>query len=169
MAEEQPNQEQENEEEAQPKKSRKLLIVIVAVVLLGGLGGGYFFWQRSAAATPETEEAAETQPATEIGSFISLETFIVNLAGGDGRDFLRIGIELGVGGDADSDLAGAGGAPVPQIRDTILEVLTTLESEELLTAEGKQQLESDLLQALEERLGHLNVQEVYFDEFLVQR
>ena len=167
MAEEEKQAEQQDEE-AQPKKSRKLLLAIVAVVLLGGLGGGYYFWQQSSADPDAEDVAAETGSAAEIQTFIGLETFIVNLSGDDGREFLRVGVELGIGGDAAAEDLGAD-APIPQIRDTILGVLTTRESGHLLTAEGKEELKADLLHALQERLGHLDVREVYFNEFLVQR
>lgn len=156
------------ENKAENRKSRKLLLVIVLAVFLSGLGGGYFLWQQSTASAVEPEAGIEEEaPSAEVYAFLPLDTFVVNLAGAEGREFLRVGVELGLEHDpADGH---GGGAPVPQIRDTILAVLTTWSSDDLLTTEGKERLKADLLDALNKRLGHLGVQAVYFNEFIVQR
>ena len=59
--------------------------------------------------------------------------------------------------------------PTALIRDAILTVLSTWTSEALLTTEGKTKLKKGLVRALQKRVPELNVQEVYFNDFLVQR
>jgi flagellar basal body-associated protein FliL len=58
--------------------------------------------------------------------------------------------------------------PVALVRDTVLSVLSAARAEQLVQADGKRQLKSELLQALQERLPQLGVEDVYFTEFLVQ-
>ena len=48
-------------------------------------------------------------------------------------------------------------------------VLAQSRVDELLTAKGKTKLKEDLLHALQERIPALEVEEVYFTEFLIQR
>ena len=58
---------------------------------------------------------------------------------------------------------------VAEVRDTILSVLSEARVDDLLTAKGKAKLKQDLLQALQQRVPELAVEDVYFTEFLIQR
>jgi flagellar FliL protein len=64
---------------------------------------------------------------------------------------------------------GKGPAPNALVRDTILSILTATKPDDVMTAEGKKQLKQRLLDALQERAPELEVREVYFTEFLMQR
>jgi len=55
------------------------------------------------------------------------------------------------------------------VRDTILGVLMATKPDEVTSADGKKQLKQHLLEALQERAPELQVNEVYFNEFLLQR
>jgi len=96
---------------------------------------------------------------------LHLETFVLNLADPGQRSYLRVGIDLGLG----RELGRGESAPVGQVRDTILGVLSESKVDELTTAKGKTKLKEDLLHALQERVPGLGVEEVYFTEFLIQR
>jgi len=96
---------------------------------------------------------------------VHLESFVVNLSDPEGGRFLRVGIDLGV----DSPPASPAATPTARIRDTILAVLTTWRSDALLAPDGKQKLKAELLSGLREKVPELNVRDVYFTEFLVQR
>ena len=96
---------------------------------------------------------------------LHLESFVVNLSDPEGGRFLRVGIDLGV----DSPPASPAALPTARIRDTILAVLTTWRSEALLAPDGKQKLKAELLRGLREKVPELNVRDVYFTDFLVQR
>jgi flagellar basal body-associated protein FliL len=95
-----------------------------------------------------------------------LETFVLNLADPDQRSYLRVGIDLGLGRETGK---GENIPPVGQVRDAILSVLAQSRVDDLLTAKGKAKLKEDLLHALQERVPGLEVEEVYFTEFLIQR
>ncbi len=131
----------------------------VAVVVLALTAAGIFFWLG-----PEHSTNAAGGGAAE--STLALETFVVNLDGSGQRAYLRVGITLGSSQPFPRNRADA--IPTALMRDTILAVLATAQPEELLKLEGKRQLKEHLLNALQERVPQLAVNNVYFTEFLVQ-
>ena len=148
-----------------PKKSRKLLIVIIAlVVLLGGAGGAWFFLHHG-----KTAEAAPQENSPEYP--VHLETFTVNLADAEESHFLRITIDLGLGQapNGGGSEKGNGDFPTARVRDAIVSVLTVGKADVLMTPEGKAQLKHDLIEALQQKVPEIDVRDVYFTEFLVQR
>lgn len=103
--------------------------------------------------------------AAPVRSTLHLETFVLNLADPGQRSYLRAGIDLGLGRELGKDEA----VPVAEVRDTILSVLSEARVDDLLTAQGKAKLKQNLLQALQQRVPELVVEDVYFTEFLIQR
>jgi flagellar basal body-associated protein FliL len=132
------------------------MIFPVVVVVLVGLG--VWFW------SPRRAEPAPGA-AAPVRSTLHLETFILNLADPGQRSYLRVGIDLGLG----REIGKNENAPVAEVRDTILSVLSEARVDDLLTATGKAQLKQNLLQALQQRVPELAVEDVYFTEFLIQR
>ena len=98
---------------------------------------------------------------------IHMEPFVVNLA--DGRSYLRIGIDLGLENEQTKAKNELPSALVPVMRDSVITLLSTLESDDLLTPDGKTKLKQSLLKVLNERLPELKVREIYLNEFMVQR
>ncbi len=152
-----------------PKKSNTgLLIVIVALVaVLGGAGGAWFLLHQG-----KTAEAAPAAPVEKTPEYmVHLETFTVNLADPEESHFLRITIDLGLGHapkGAEGE-KGNGDFPTARARDAIVSVLTVGSAAPLMTPEGKAQLKRDLVQALQQKVPEIDVRDVYFTEFLVQR
>jgi flagellar basal body-associated protein FliL len=134
------------------KSGKKVLVALLALALLGG---GIFVWMRMSSAAPSDGQAAESPMA--------LDPFVVNLAG-EGRAYLRVSITLGLA----HALKKGEEMPVAPVRDTIVSVLSAARPEQLLAAEGKQQMKTALLDALRQRVPRLGVESVYFTEFLVQ-
>jgi flagellar basal body-associated protein FliL len=130
-----------------------LAIVVLAV--------GGWFWRADRAAGPGVPAATHL-----VKGSLHLETFVLNLADSGQRSYLRVGIDLGLGREMGR---GENATPVGEVRDTILGVLAQARVEDLLTAAGKAKLKEDLLHALQERVPGLEVEEVYFTEFLIQR
>lgn len=108
--------------------------------------------------------------APAVKEVLHLEGFVVNLADPQGDGFLRIGIDLGLGrsikGRGEKE---TGTVPTAQVRDVVLRVLTTYQSNDLLVPEGKIRLKQQLLESLQAAIPELAVREVYFTDFLVQR
>jgi len=154
-----PEEQQATAAETQPTKSRKTLMIgLLVFVVMTVTVGSKFLLQKSAAASHK-----DARPK----SVVHLESFIVNLSDHDDKAFLRVGIDLGV--DKDVKEGKAAMENVPNVRDAIIGVLTAYKSEDLLSAEGKRQLKDNLLKSLTERAPELEVREIYFTDFLVQR
>ena len=142
-------------DKSQPTGSKGVAFTVLAIALLA-VGARY--WNTSRAAPPA--EAVRT-----VKGALHLETFVINLADREQRSYLRVGIDLGLG----REIGKNENAPVGEVRDTILGVLALSKVDELLTAAGKTKLKQDLLRALQERVPALEVEDVYFTEFLIQR
>lgn len=159
-------QSEEQPKDDSPKKSsrRILLIAGLAVVVLAA-AGGFLFLRRAKAATPAPKPAEEAP--VEIKTILHLETFTVNMNDPEQKTYLRIGIDLGLASAAKGEAKGP--SPAALVRDTILSILMVAKPDEVTTAEGKNQLKQRLLDALQQRAPELEVREVYFTEFLIQR
>lgn len=142
---------------------RRTLAVVFGVIAVSGIVAWYLISAQQA-----ERQAADRLP-NSVRAVIHLENFIVNLNGSQESGFLRVGIDLGTALE-EKDLRADRGLPFqPRVRDAILSVLATRKSDDLLTPAGKDKLKQDLLQAIQTRLPELQVREVYFTEFLVQR
>jgi len=110
-------------------------------------------------------------PAPQIKGVVHLESSVVNLADPNENHFFRVGIDLGLANSSSAKEAkeAESAFAVARIRDCILSVLSTWTSEALLAPEGKKKLKDQLVGALRQRAPELDVQEVYFTDFLVQR
>lgn len=132
---------------AAPRGSRGkkwTLIAMVAVVLAGGgfaatrfLGGGD--------AVQAEAPAKKREPV-----FVSLEQFTVNLADEGGERFAQIGVTLEV---ADEHVDKALRAVMPSVRNSVLLLLSSKKSEELLTLDGKKQLAAQIADSAAAELG----------------
>jgi flagellar FliL protein len=141
---------------------RALAVAGSLIVAVGAVA--WFVWSSQAA----QRDSAVRAPGG-VRSVIHLDNFIVNLNGPQESSFLRVGLDLGSGLE-EKELREERGVPFkPRVRDVVLGVLATRSSDDLLTATGKSKLKQDLLQTLQERVPELQVREIYFTEFLVQR
>ncbi|MDE3180851.1 MAG: flagellar basal body-associated FliL family protein [Acidobacteriota bacterium] len=97
---------------------------------------------------------------------IKLDTFVVNLADQNNDAYLRLSVTLGLGKALPKEDNSS--VTVPEVRDTILGVLTAWQSSDLLAQGGKAKLKAQLLAALDKRDPGLDVQDIYFTDFLIQ-
>jgi flagellar basal body-associated protein FliL len=146
------------EDEKKTKKSKSKMGMGVAIPLVVLTGVGIWWWAGRGSQPPAT-------PPAGVRSTLHLETFVLNLADSEQRSYLRVGVDLGLNHEPKHGEE----APVAQVRDTILGVLSEARVGDLMTAVGKTKLKADLLHALQERMPQLGVEEVYFTEFLIQR
>ena len=176
------------------KKGKGKLVVLLVAALVLALGGGaaaYFFIGRDggnknkaakakAGEHGEHEDAAheeaeaESEPAHEP-AVVALPTFTVNLADKDSSRYLRTTLSLVVNDpEKAASLSGGGehkaaGEPVriAMARSAILELLTTKTAEELMTAEGKQELKKAIAERASKAF-RFKVNDVLLAEFVVQ-
>jgi len=150
------------------KKSKSIVSLIsflmVTLVVAGALG----YWWRAHHKPPVHEPPKKSE--AEVKAVMRLESFTVNLADKDTNGFLRVGIDLGLAKDIPGGKEGEEAARItPVLRDTVLGVLSSRNSEELLATDGRAKLKADLRAALQERVPEIGIQEIYFNDFLVQR
>ena len=136
--------------------------VAFGLLILGLVAGGGWWGCNDLPSPSDASASGDRRPPKAV---LHLESFVVNLSDAEGGRFLRVGIDLGV----DSPPASPAATPTARIRDTILAVLTTWRSDALLAPEGKQKLKTELLRGLRDKVPELNVRDVYFTDFLVQR
>lgn len=163
------------QEGAAPAKGKsKLLVILVAVFALlaaGGGGAAWFFHQKAAAGAEakggEGEDGKHAKKA-ESGkppTFMPLDNFTVNLAGGD--HFMQLGLVLQL---KDEETAEKVKAFLPLIRNKILLLLSSKAPEELQSPKDKQALVDELLANAREPLhaeGE-NVQAVLLGSMIIQ-
>jgi len=172
MAEEEKAMEK-SEEEIPPKKSfLKFIILGVIVIVLGA--GGYVGWSlfikgEKEVAKKETRisKSPSKKRKEELRISHPLESFIVNLMdkAGLGKRYLKVMIILELGNEEDKKIVER---HKPELRDTILLLLSSQSFNEINTMEGKIDLKQALLFRINQVLGEGIVHRIYFTEFVVQ-
>src|SRR5579862_18351 len=132
--------------------------LVLSFLVLAGIG--FWFWMNHA---NKLAQANQTDP---VRSVLHLETFVLNLADTDQRSYLRVGIDLELNQEAKH---AEETVPVAQVRDTILGVLGEARVSDLLKPGGKTELKQRVLQALQDRVPALGVEEVYASAQVDQR
>jgi len=134
--------EEKQAEEAPAKSNKKLIIIIAAVALLAGGGGAAFFMMK-----PSSEEGAHKEEVHEEvkPSFMTLETFTVNLVPDPGEQYLQADISLQI---KDPHAEEAIKEKMPLVKSSVLMVLSSKKSSEINTMEGKKALSKELVASL---------------------
>jgi flagellar FliL protein len=96
-----------------------------------------------------------------------LKSFIVNLADkkGVGKRYLKLTLEVEVAGEEQRALVNQ---KIPQLRDTILLMLSSRTIAEITSMEAKLELKQVLLARMNRAIGKNVIQRLYFTEFVVQ-
>ncbi len=159
-------------EEPGEKKGGLKKIIIIALILLVviALGvAGAIIWQARSSNAPagHAEQAAEEKHDEKPPVYEKLEVFTVNLSGGG--NYLQTEIALKV---ADVSVSEKIKARMPEIRNAIIELLSSKTQEELVTVQGKQKL-ADQIQAqvnglLEAKKPAEGTSKVLFSTFIIQ-
>jgi flagellar FliL protein len=147
-----------------------LILIIVLVVLLGGGGaaGWMLFNKHSKPATVDKTVADTAAPKrAEKPVFLDLDSFTVNLEGGD--RLLYVGMTLQLGDEATQEFLRA---HLPQVRNRMLMVLSGQDADALITSDGKQKLAESIRASLLKQFAGaqpaLLVDKVLFTQFIVQ-
>ena len=167
MAEEKESMKNDDEGKA-PKKSFFKWILLTGIVLFLVIGG-YFGWTlfmkggEGVAGIP----GPLLKMREEKRVIYPLNSFIVNLMdkSGLGKRYLKVTMKLEVGSDKDKELLEN---HTPQIRDTVLLLLSSLTFKEINSIEGKIDLKQSLISRINLVLGDGHVKKLYFSEFVVQ-
>lgn len=108
----------------------------------------------------EDEYDEEEEP---LGAIYPMETFIVNLSGG--QRFLRAEIQLEF---TEREVPSRFYARLVPIRDLLIKLLTTRSAEELSSSDGKDELREAIIMAVNQMMRKDQVKQVYFTQFIIQ-
>jgi flagellar FliL protein len=151
------------------KKIPKWLIIALAIFLLAGIGT---FASLKLLGKKNTQVVAEgendpkkDETNGEIGPMFPLDPFIVNLADGDGKRYLKLTMELELEEEKTSEELEKRSA---QIRDTVLTLLTSKTFVEIKDVAGKFKLREQITGRVNTHLKLGKIRQVYFTEFVIQ-
>ena len=157
--------EKEKGGETPPKKGSNMKWIIIGVVVLLVLGGsGFFGWKTFLNPAKDVSEGSSSM-RVEIGPLFPLDVFIVNLAGTAGERYLKVNLELEL---KNSSLIAELEKRKPQVKDTILLLLSSKTFEDVATFRGKTKIRSEITARLNGILAPGSIKKVYFTEFVVQ-
>jgi len=159
---------QKVDEDMARKKSKFKWILLLAIVLILGIGG-YFGWAfvmkggEGVAGIPDPLLKLKEDKTV----IYPLDSFIVNLmdSSGLGKRYLKVKMKLELSREKDKDLVDS---HTPQIRDTVLLLLSSLTFKDINSIEGKLDLKQSLITRINRVLGDGYVKKIYFSEFVVQ-
>ena len=161
------NEGKEPQEESVPKRKKvPINLIIIIILVLSFAGGGVYVW-KSGLLSGDSEEIAIEEQTTQqdIGPIYSLDTFIVNLVGGRNKNYLKAKIEIEVDSEKTIDEINK---RLPQVKDSILTMLSSKSNEDINTLEGKLQLRAEITSTLNQFLKSGKIKNVYFTDFIVQ-
>ena len=144
-----------------------LVLIILLVVLLGagGAAGWLLFGKHAEPGT--SDKTAAVAKRAEKPVFLDLDSFTVNLEGGD--RLLYVGMTLQLGDEPTQEFLRA---HLPQVRNRLLMVLSNQDAGTLITSDGKQKLAESLRASLMKQFAGaqpaLLVDKVLFTQFIVQ-
>ena len=140
---------------------RLRLLVIVAVI--AGVGLGYYFAANDGASA--IRALLEKPDVCQIGPVVTLDPFIVNLAGTRGERYLKTVLSL------ELTNARAAGAIEPlhvSIRDAIIAILSSMTLNDMEAPSAKEDLKQLIVAKANEIIGSPLVVRVYYQEFVMQ-
>lgn len=142
-----------------------ILVITLVVVLLGTAIALRFLTPGLIPGWGEKKAASSTSNGVDLGAIIELKPFIVNLADPGGNRYLRVVISLEL---ENADVEKEIDARRPQIRDTILTILSSQTRDDISYTEGHQRLKSIIAASINQFLTTGAVKSVFFSEFVIQ-
>lgn len=159
-------------EGAEAKKPIGMIIgIIVGLLVLGG--GGYyayinFFQEKPVEEKPaEGEEGKEEAPAEEdfLGVMLPMDPFVVNLAGSEGKRFLKVTIFLEL---STPEVHLEIKENIQKVTDSILILLSSKAFEDVYSVQGKFKLKDEITTRVNRFLVVGHIKDAYFTEFIIQ-
>jgi flagellar FliL protein len=157
-----------------PKRPRKLLWLMIGLLVLSigaAAAAAYLLWSPIGASDSSAgDQKKAEQPLRRTPIFLDITPFTVNINSSRGvGHLLYIGMSFKVGNIETRDVLEE---HMPQVRSRLLIALSGQKADELTSVEGKQQLASQLIAALQspplaEHQPELALEEVLFTDFIV--
>jgi len=181
MAEEEAGEEGGEAAGEEEKKGLPIKLILIVVGVLALAGGGYFaytnFFQEEA-----VEESAEKDKNGEeggegtdgeneeelppgVGVMFTMDPFVVNLAGSNGKRFLKVTATLEL---SSPEVNPEFEENLQKITDSILVLLSSKSFEDVYSVQGKFKLKDEITTRVNRFLVVGHVKDAYFTEFIVQ-
>ncbi|MDA0691999.1 MAG: flagellar basal body-associated FliL family protein [Nitrospinae bacterium] len=156
------------DDQAPAKKSSLKMIFILLVVLSALGGGGYYayitYFNEQAPAAVASKESAQ-QEAPNLGVMFPLDPFVVNLAGSEGKRFLKVTVSLELSAP---EVHVEVKENLQKITDSILVLLSSKNFEDVYSVQGKFKLKDEITTRVNRFLVLGHIKEAYFTEFIIQ-
>ena len=181
MAEEEAGEEGGEAAGEEEKKGLPIKLILIVVGVLALAGGGYFaytnFFQEEAIEESaekdqngeEGEEGADGENAEElppgVGVMFTMDPFVVNLAGSNGKRFLKVTTTLEL---SSPEVNPEFEENLQKITDSILVLLSSKSFEDVYSVQGKFKLKDEITTRVNRFLVVGHVKDAYFTEFIVQ-
>ena len=161
----------ESATEAAPAKAgsgKKMMVLgLVGVLLLGGGGGAAWFLMggEKEEEGKHAKEANGEEHSEEPGPVMDLDPFLLNLADRDEPRFLKVSIKLELDRpEENTDFQ----TKVPAIRDALLVLLSSKESQLLRTVNGKRRIREEIMTRVNGVMNRGKISNVFFTDFIIQ-
>ncbi len=162
MADEKPEGQEEKPQEPKKGGSKKLIIIIAVAAIVLGVGGffGYkkFFGHKAEGGKEGQDSKKEVKSA-----LIAIDPFVVNLVE-HGR-YLKVTMQLEIADATNQSLVME---KMPNLRDTIITLLSSKSAESVSGPEGKLQLKDELLLRANQAVGKDVFKNLFFTDFVMQ-
>jgi flagellar basal body-associated protein FliL len=151
------------EEGGKPKKRGGLLLYLIGFPVLAAAAFAFVLFVLKPF-FPPLEAQQEVKAA--FRKIVPLEAVIVNLAGTEGRRYLKAKVELEVPGG--EKVVREVEERKPHLRDLLIDLLSRKHLEEVAEASGRDLLRREILERFSEELGDGKVRRILLTEFVIQ-
>ncbi|MDE3020281.1 MAG: flagellar basal body-associated protein FliL [Pseudomonadota bacterium] len=148
-----------------PKRFIKLLLLVVLLVVIAG--GGWYGWKVYSSRNSKSK-TGQARINNVAPVFLKLDMFTVNLGDTDSDRYLQVEINLQL---SDQSVKDKIKTIMPEVRNTLLLLLSSQKSSDIRTAAGKQQLANQIRLNINKLLMSspgTGVQNVFFTSFIIQ-
>jgi flagellar FliL protein len=145
---------------------KMMMLGLVGVLLLGGGGGAaWFFMGGEKEEGKHAKDTHEEAHVEEPGPVMELDPFLLNLADRDEQRFLKVSIKLELDRpEEETDFPNK----VPAIRDALLVLLSSKESQLLRTVNGKRRIREEIMIRVNGVMSKGKIANVFFTDFIIQ-
>lgn len=155
----------------------KMIVISVALLLvigvIGGVGTKFLLSDKDTtdSSKPELEARGnkkEQRPVAsreKLGAIYPMDTFIVNLRDEKVTKYLKVAVNLELENEKWAEELKE---RHPQIRDALIILLSSKESVDVMSIEGKFQLRDEIISAVNKVVGRGKVRNAYFTDFVIQ-
>ena len=145
------------------KGNKKKLLIIIAGATLILLAGGFLAYKMFYSVKEKASVATKGEAPGKKEVFVLLAPFIMNLAE-QGR-FLKLSVQFELANESYQQIVLD---KTPKLRDAIIVLISSKDSESISNPEGKFQLKDEILLRANQIMGTNVFKNLYFTEFLMQ-